>query len=84
MKGSPLFSVLMPVFQVSAVWLKRAIESLRRQTLPDWEICIVDDESASCDVSTGAGQREQFYFSRSRSASYGVFPRNAPCGRWSL
>lgn len=41
----PLISVLMPVYNPNARWLSRAIESVRRQLYPDWELCIADDHS---------------------------------------
>jgi glycosyltransferase involved in cell wall biosynthesis len=43
----PLFSIVMPVFEVEPRWLERAIESVRRQTVADWELCAVDDASPS-------------------------------------
>jgi glycosyltransferase involved in cell wall biosynthesis len=42
--GVPLVSVLMPTFK-QAAFIRRAIESLRAQTLTDWELLIVDDGS---------------------------------------
>ena len=41
---APKVSVLMPVFNAAAVVL-RAIESIRRQSLRDWELIVVDDGS---------------------------------------
>jgi GT2 family glycosyltransferase/2-polyprenyl-3-methyl-5-hydroxy-6-metoxy-1,4-benzoquinol methylase len=38
-------SVLMPVFNTPEDWLRRAIESVRGQLYPDWELCIADDAS---------------------------------------
>lgn len=42
----PLISVLMPVYNTPAIWLKRAIESVRSQTCQNWELCIADDASS--------------------------------------
>lgn len=41
---APRVSVLMPTYRQSA-FLRRALESLRSQTLRDWELVIVDDGS---------------------------------------
>ena len=40
----PRVSVLMPTFK-HAAFIRRALESLRAQTLTDWELIIVDDGS---------------------------------------
>lgn len=40
----PLVSVIMPVFQAAA-FLQEGVASLQAQTLPDWELCAVDDGS---------------------------------------
>lgn len=41
----PLISVLMPVYNPRPEWLIEAIESMRRQIYPYWELCIADDAS---------------------------------------
>jgi GT2 family glycosyltransferase/glycosyltransferase involved in cell wall biosynthesis len=41
----PLFSVVMPVYNVEICWLEKAVASLERQIYPDWELCIADDGS---------------------------------------
>lgn len=43
----PIFSVVMPVFNTDPRWLRRAIESVRRQVYPHWELCVVDDASTN-------------------------------------
>ncbi len=40
-----LISVIMPVYNTEAEWLRKAIESVRAQWYPYWELCIVDDHS---------------------------------------
>jgi GT2 family glycosyltransferase len=42
----PLISVLMPTFNTPEKWLRLAIESVRAQLYPHWELCIADDASA--------------------------------------
>ncbi len=41
----PVISVLLPVYNSKLKWLRRAIESVRKQLYPHWELCIVDDAS---------------------------------------
>lgn len=41
----PLISVIMPCYNPKQEWLKEAIESVRRQIYPHWELCIADDAS---------------------------------------
>ena len=46
----PLISVVMPVFDPEPAWLRAAIESVRRQAYPRWQLCIADDGSTREDV----------------------------------
>ncbi|HWL17252.1 MAG TPA: glycosyltransferase [Opitutus sp.] len=46
----PLISVLMPTYNTPEVWLIKAIESVRAQIYPHWELCIADDASTSPHV----------------------------------
>ncbi|XGV95360.1 MAG: glycosyltransferase [Leptolyngbya sp. BL-A-14] len=41
----PTFSILMPVYNVEARWLEKAIQSVINQIYPNWELCIADDAS---------------------------------------
>lgn len=41
----PTLSVVMPTYNPRPEWLIDAIESVRRQTYPNWELCIGDDAS---------------------------------------
>lgn len=41
----PLISVLMPTYNPKPEWLIEAIESVRKQIYPNWELCIADDAS---------------------------------------
>jgi glycosyltransferase involved in cell wall biosynthesis len=46
----PLFSVLLPTFNTPATWLIAAIESIRKQSYSNWELCISDDASTKAHV----------------------------------
>ena len=46
----PLISVVMPVYEPKTEHLRAAIESVRAQLYPHWELCIADDASPSEDV----------------------------------
>lgn len=41
----PTFSVIMPVYNSDLRFLEKAIDSVRRQIYPSWELCICDDAS---------------------------------------
>ena len=43
--NAPLISVIMPVFNTQLPFLKMAIESVRNQIYPHWELCVADDAS---------------------------------------
>jgi GT2 family glycosyltransferase len=45
MANAPKISVLMPVYNVAPKYLTLAIESVRRQLYPHWQLCIADDGS---------------------------------------
>ena len=44
------FSVIMPVYNVDTRWLEKALDSVRKQSYTDWEICIADDASSDPEV----------------------------------
>lgn len=41
----PLISIVMPTFNAHGLWLDAAIESVRSQIYPHWQLCIADDAS---------------------------------------
>lgn len=49
-QNKPLISVLMPVYNTNPSHLLVAIESVRHQLYPNWELCIADDCSSDLDV----------------------------------
>lgn len=50
MASQPAFSVLMPVYNPPLNLLKQAVESVRTQSYPHWELCIADDASPDPQV----------------------------------
>jgi O-antigen biosynthesis protein len=43
----PLLSILLPTFNTPPKFLRLAIESVRRQSYPHWQLCIYDDGSSN-------------------------------------
>src|SRR5262249_33828191 len=56
----PLISVVMPVFNVERRWLLAAVDSVRRQFYPHWELCIADDASTRAETRTTLDEIENF------------------------
>jgi glycosyltransferase involved in cell wall biosynthesis/LmbE family N-acetylglucosaminyl deacetylase len=48
----PLISVIMPTYNSNPEWLTQAIESIRKQIYPHWELCIADDASTDNAIKT--------------------------------
>lgn len=46
----PVLSILLPTFNTAPEFLRAAIESVRRQLYPYWELCIADDASTLADA----------------------------------
>lgn len=44
---TPRFSIVTPVYETPAKILWEMLESVRRQSFADWELCLVDDASSS-------------------------------------
>ncbi|MFD1885671.1 glycosyltransferase family 2 protein [Paenibacillus wenxiniae] len=39
----PLISIIVPVYNVEEIWLRKCIDSVIAQIYPNWELCLVDD-----------------------------------------
>lgn len=50
MKGEPKLSIVMPVHDPEPTYLQQAIESVRSQWYPNWQLCICDDASSRPEV----------------------------------
>ena len=48
----PLISILVPVYNVPEVWLRKAIKSVLAQHYTKWELCLVDDASTEPHIRT--------------------------------
>jgi GT2 family glycosyltransferase len=46
----PLISLIMPTYNTPKKWLPLAIDSVRKQLYPNWELCIADDASSEAHV----------------------------------
>ena len=46
MQSRPLFSFVVPVYNVAEVWLRRCLDSVLKQRYPHWELCIANDGSS--------------------------------------
>ncbi|MFQ5792282.1 MAG: glycosyltransferase, partial [Acidobacteriota bacterium] len=42
---TPLISIVTPVYNTDETWLRKAIESVRDQIYPHWELCLINDAS---------------------------------------
>ena len=50
-KHAPTFSIIMPIYNPSAIWLGEAIESVLSQIYAHWELICIDDGSSSSHVA---------------------------------
>ena len=50
LRKKPKISIIMPVYNVDVKWLKKAINSVKKQWYPNWELCIVDDNSKNTQL----------------------------------
>ncbi|HEY4528860.1 MAG TPA: glycosyltransferase family 2 protein [Luteimonas sp.] len=41
----PRFSIIVPVYNTEERWLRKCVDSVRRQVYGDWELCIANDAS---------------------------------------
>lgn len=48
--SKPKISVVMPTYNSNPEWLIEAIESVRNQIYPNWELCIADDASPDSSI----------------------------------
>ena len=81
----PVISVVMPVYNTPEKWLAKAIDSVRRQLYPFWELCIADDllaQAVTCGKSsrgTSGWTRASRSVTGKRTATF----RRRPTRRWN-
>lgn len=49
--AQPIISLLMPVYNTGSDWLRAAVDSVRGQLYPHWELCLVDDASTAPHIA---------------------------------
>jgi hypothetical protein len=50
MTDRPLISVVMPVFNTPEPYLRAAIDPVRQQLYPNWDLCFADDAPTASHV----------------------------------
>lgn len=50
--AKPLISLVMPVYNVKTEWLRKAVDSVEKQSYPNWELCMADDCSTDPELIT--------------------------------
>lgn len=70
----PQISFIMPVYNTRAEWLKRAVNSVREQTVEDWELLLIDDGSRAetariCDELGNQDERIRIFHQRNQGPS---------------
>ena len=43
----PVISILLPVYNIAEIWLRKCMDSVLGQLYPHWELCIADDASTA-------------------------------------
>ena len=56
---TPLISIAMPVYDVDERWLTAAVDSVRNQFYPHWQLCIADDASTRAETRQALAQLER-------------------------
>ena len=70
----PQISFIMPVYNTRTEWLKRAVNSVRKQTVEDWELLLIDDGSKAetarvCDELGDLDGRIRIFHQRNQGPS---------------
>ncbi len=86
LESRPLISLAMPAYKSDLGYLRKAIESVRGQHYPEWELCIVDDGSEQPELiaelrrQAAADPRVRFEAAENRGISGATNAALAMCG----
>lgn len=50
LQATPTISIAMPTYNANRDWLAQAIDSVKQQVYPHWQLCIADDASTDEDI----------------------------------
>jgi len=50
LRQRPLISILVPTFNTPDDWLRACVDSVRAQSYPNWQLCLVDDGSTRAET----------------------------------
>lgn len=50
-RRKPLISIILPVYDVGEIWLRRCLETVLGQLYENWELCVADDKSPSPHIA---------------------------------
>jgi GT2 family glycosyltransferase len=70
----PLFSILTPIYNTPAPWLREALESVCNQVYQEWELCLADDGSTRQET---LDVLEEFRGRDSKRIKYARLPGNS-------
>jgi O-antigen biosynthesis protein len=86
LESRPLISLAMPAYKSDLRYLRKAIDSIRAQHYPEWELCIVDDGSEQPELpaelrrQAKADPRIKFEAAENRGISGATNAALAMCG----
>lgn len=56
---NPLISIILPVYNVDEIWLRKCIDSVISQNYTNWELCISDDASPKIHIKNVLKEYEE-------------------------
>lgn len=71
-KFKPKISIITPVFNTPEKFLKECIDSVLKQSYPNWELCMADDHSSNPEIKLIIGE----YAKKDKRIKYTIRPKN--------